>query len=69
MMEPTIDGANLGEWLPLGLFQLSIPLSTLVKNNIDDFVLLTDILGGDGHDLVDDFGENLDVTMRITSYP
>ena len=38
-------------------FSILVMLSALVKDNVDDFVVLADILGRLGHDGVDDFAE------------
>jgi hypothetical protein len=46
---------------------LFIPLSPLVHNDIDDFVLVTNVLRGYGHEAVDDFTEKLDVAAGIAS--
>lgn len=42
-------------WKPiLTTLNLIISLAPLVHNDVDDLILLTDILSGDGHELVDD---------------
>ena len=40
-----------------------------MKNHIDDFVVLADVLGWDGHKLIDHLGEELDIAVGVISYP
>lgn len=47
---------------------LLIPLSPLVHNDIDDFILVADVLRGYGHEAVDNFTEKLDVAAGVASY-
>jgi hypothetical protein len=47
---------------------LFIPLSPLVHNDIDNFVLVTNVLRGYGHETVDDFTEKFDVAAGVASY-
>ena len=49
----------------LVVLELSVPFTSLVKNDIDDFVVFADILRGNRHDRVNDFGEELDIAMGI----
>jgi hypothetical protein len=45
-------------WEPiLTSLDLFIPLSPLVHDDVDNFVLLTDVLRGYGHETIDDFIE------------
>lgn len=56
-------------WEPvLTSLDLFIPLSPLVHNDVDNFVLLADVLRGYGHETVDDFTEKLDVAAGVASY-
>lgn len=42
-----------------------VPLSSLVQDDIYDLVMLADILGRNGHELVDDFTEQVDISTRV----
>ena len=53
----------------LTTLHLLISLAPLVHNDVDDLILLADILSGDGHELIDDLVEQLDVAAGIISYP
>jgi hypothetical protein len=53
----------------LGPFGILVPLSALVQNDINHFVLISDILSGKGHGGVDDFAEELDIAVGVLLYP
>lgn len=36
-----------------------------MKDDIDDFVFVGDILGGNGHEFVDNLAEQVDITTRV----
>jgi hypothetical protein len=40
-----------------------------MQNHIDDFVVLAYVLGRNRHKLVDHFGEELDISVGVVSYP
>lgn len=46
-------------------FNLFIPLSALVQDNIYDFIVLRDIFGGLRHKFINDFTENLDISAGV----
>jgi hypothetical protein len=52
----------------LTTLDLFISLAPLVHNDVDDLILLTDILSGDGHKLIDDLVEQFGVAAGVTSY-
>jgi hypothetical protein len=53
----------------LTTLDLFVPLAPLVHNNVNDLVLLTDILSGDGHKFIDDLVKQFGVAASIVSYP
>lgn len=53
----------------LTAFSLLIPLSPLVQDNIDYFIMFTDVLGWRRHELVYGFAEKRDVAPSVVSYP
>jgi hypothetical protein len=53
----------------LTTLNLFIPLPPLVHDDVNDLVLLTDILSGDGHELIDDLVEQFGVAASIVPYP
>lgn len=48
---------------------LFISLAPLVHDDVDDLILLTDILSGDGHKLIDDLVKQFGVAAGVASYP
>jgi len=70
-----IDGGNLLSseqvyWEPiLTTLKLFISFAPLVHNDVDDLILFTDILGGDGHELIDDLVKQFGVAAGVISYP
>jgi hypothetical protein len=53
----------------LATLNLFISLAPLVHDDVNDLVLLTDILSGDGHKLIDDLVEQFGVAAGVISYP
>jgi hypothetical protein len=53
----------------LATFSLFIPLSPLMQDDVDDFIMFTDVLGGRRHKLVHGFTEKRDVAPSVVSYP
>lgn len=57
-------------WEPiLTALNLIVPLASLVHNNVNNLILLTDILSGYGHKCIDDFVKQFGVAAGIVSYP
>jgi hypothetical protein len=56
-------------WEPLLItLSLFIPLAPLVHDDVNDFILLTDILSGYRHELVDDLVEQFGVAVCVVPY-
>jgi hypothetical protein len=53
----------------LTTLNLFISLASLVHNDVDDLILLTDILSGYGHELIDDLVKQFGIAAGVTSYP
>lgn len=53
----------------LHAIQSLITLSSLVEDNIYYFVIFADIFCRDGHELVDHFAEEVNISSSIVSYP
>lgn len=53
----------------LGALNPVIPLASLVKNNVDDFVVFADILRWDWHEFVDHLAEQRYIALCIAPYP
>lgn len=53
----------------LTTLNLFISLAPLVHNDVDDLILLTDILSGDGHKLIDDLVKQFGVAAGVDFYP
>jgi hypothetical protein len=53
----------------LTTLNLFISLAPLMHNDVDDLILLTDILSGDGHKLIDDLIKQFGVATGVISYP
>lgn len=53
----------------LTTLNLFISFAPLVHNDVDDLILLTDILSGDGHKLIDDLVKQFGVAAGVISYP
>jgi hypothetical protein len=53
----------------LTTLNLFISLAPLVHNDVDDLILLTDILSGDGHKLIDDLVKQFGVAAGVNFYP
>ena len=52
----------------LTTLHLLISLAPLVHNDVDNLILLTDILSGDGHKLIDNLVEQFDVATGVIFY-
>jgi hypothetical protein len=53
----------------LATLNLVVPLAPLVHNNVNNLILLTDILSGYGHEIIDDLVKQFGVAAGIASYP
>ena len=53
----------------LSSFNFPVMLSPLVKNDVDDVVVFTDIFGWRGHDAVDNFAEERDIAASVPTDP
>jgi hypothetical protein len=53
----------------LGPFGILVPLSALVQDNINHFILISDVLSGKGHGGVHDFAEELHIAVSVLLYP
>ena len=56
-------------WEPILItLDLVIPFAPLMHDDVNDFILLTDILGRYWHKLIDDFIKQLGVAAGVISY-
>lgn len=53
----------------LSSFSVIVMFSSLVKNDVDDVVVLADVLGWRGHDAVDHFTEKRDIAASVSPDP
>jgi hypothetical protein len=51
-----------------GTVQLPVALSSMVKNNVNDLIVVAYVFGRLRHDFIDDFTEKANIALPITAY-